>query len=131
MLVLPVLMAVFLGMATVGRLFLEHVAVGQAAEQGIQAWASGQTSGEAVAAVDQTLSRQGVAGATVTASQNGHVRTLTVAVPVTLWNTGKAAAVTASRTFVTLSSAQNPSPVSPPGGGGSGGPPVYHHFPMW
>lgn len=132
MLVLPVLMSVFLGLATVGRLFVAHVAVGEAAQQGIQAWETGQSSAAAEARVAQTLAGQGLTGASVTASQTGTVRTLTVAVPVTLWNNGKAATLTASRTFATLpSGTQSPQPVPHGGGGGAGGTAGYHHFPMW
>lgn len=132
MLVLPVLMAVFLGLATVGRLFLEHVAVGQAAQQGLQTWAAGQSTAAAETAVNQTLADQGLTGATVTASQSGSVRTLTVAVPVTLWNSRNPATITASRTFATLpSGTPAPKPVTHGGGGGGGGTAGYHHFPMW
>ncbi len=137
MLVLPVLMVVFLGLATVGGLFLDHVAVGQAAQQGLQTWAEGQSSRGAEADVNRVLASQGISGASITASRSSNVRTLRVSVPVRLWNTGKTATVTASRSMASLPApGQSPPPQGPPvttggGGGGGGTTIIYHHFPMW
>lgn len=146
MLVLPVLVAVFLGFATVASLFLGNMAVSQAAQNGVQALASGQSAAEVAQVVSETLQQEGYHGVpTTTTITSGNRQTVDVSLPYTLWNTGSSTSISAERTLTTLSNSNQKvsqsagggggsggttvSPVSTGGGGGNGGT-VYHHFPM-
>jgi Flp pilus assembly protein TadG len=140
MLVLPVLLAIFLGLATVGGMFFGQMDVSQAAEAGVQALAAGQGSAAVNGAVSGALLRTGYRGAppTTRTSISGGIRTVTVSIPFTLWNTGAAATLTAARTIAVGQGAPEPSSgngapgVGTSGGGSTGGGGyIYHHFPMW
>lgn len=131
-------MAVFLGIATVANLFLGNMAAGQAAEQGVVDWAGGGSTASVNLTVTQALQHDGYAGSAATTSltSNGTSKSVTVAVPVTLWNTGRLGMITASRTLTSspgVSSGSSAGGAPPPhqGGGGGGGGYIYHHFPMW
>ncbi len=134
LLVLPVLIAVFLGLATVTSLFLGKMAVSQAAEVGAQALVAGQSSSEVAQAVTDTLSQEGYQGTGVDTAEtiNGDSDTLRVSLPYTLWNTGTSTTISAVRTLTTMTGSSSSAGSS--GGGGSGGGSggyIYHHFPMW
>jgi type II secretory pathway pseudopilin PulG len=134
MLVLPILVAIFLGLATLVSLFLGHVAVTQAAEQGVQALAAGDNAQQVSQIVATTLNQEGYAGdPTTTSAVNGNSHSVTVSVPYTLWNTGGTTTIAASETLTTLSTAGSSGSATSAGGGGGGGSGgiVYHHFPMW
>lgn len=138
MLVLPVLIAVFLGIATVARLFLGNMAVSQAAELGVQAWSQGGSAASVDGVVNATLVQEGYhAQAATQLISTGTLRRVSVSVPVNLWNTGQVATVSASRTMVSAPAAGSTGGggVSNGGSGGSGngngGGYIYRHFPMW
>ncbi|WP_338055148.1 TadE/TadG family type IV pilus assembly protein [Sulfobacillus harzensis] len=136
LLVLPVLTAVFLGMVTVASLFLGNVAVSQAAEQGVRAWAGGASTASVTETVAAALRQEGISATPVTQFANqGSAKSVTVTVPFKLLNTGTIGSVSASRTITSAASApvgSGPSgPVGGGGGGQGGGGVVYHHFPRW
>ena len=137
-LVLPILVAVFLGLATVTSMFLGKMAVSQAAQNGVQAWAAGGSVLQVDQVVASTLNQEGYHGVpSTTASAQGNAKTVSVTVPYTLWSTGGATHIAVSRTLTILpkvTSQTSPSPVITVGGSsgyGGGGGYVYHHFPMW
>ena len=137
-LVLPILVAVFLGLATVTSMFLGKMAVSQAAQNGVQAWAAGDSVLQVDQVVASTLNQEGYHGVpSTTASAQGNAKTVSVTVPYTLWNTGGATHIAVSRTLTILpkvTSQKSPSPIITVGGSsgyGGGGGYVYHHFPMW
>ena len=130
LLVLPILIAVFLGLATVASLFLGKMAVSQAAEAGAQALASGQNQTAVARVVSNTLHQEGYQGTGFNTKEtiNGASDSVTVSLPYTLWNTGAATTLRAARTLTTVSGSGSSSGSS---GGGGGGGIIYHHFPMW
>ena len=133
---LPVLIAVFLGLATVASMMMGKMAVSQAAEQGVQALASGDSPATVNQVVTQTLQHNGVtAAATTSTVDHGSTKSVTVSLPYRLWNTGGSTVLSASRTLTTIASPASGSgsgASGPPAtGGGGGGGYVYHHFPMW
>jgi len=135
MLVLPILVLVFLGLATVVSLFMGNMAVSQAAELGAVAWSNGQNSADVDGVVNQTLSSEGYTGSPTTSlASDGDIKTVTVTIPMHLFNLGRAGSVSASRSVTSIAAPPTTSPTtsSPSGGGGSGGGGyIYHHFPMW
>lgn len=140
LLVLPVLVVVFLGLATVASLFMGNVAVSQAAEQGVLAWSTGDSTSAVGQVVNTALAQQGYRGTapTTTFVASGNMKTLTVSVPMKVLNLGTLSTVSSSRSITTVApQSVSPSPAPAPtsgGGGGShqgGGGTVYHHFPMW
>jgi Flp pilus assembly protein TadG len=133
LLVLPVLIAVFLGLATASSLFLGKIAVSQAAQNGVQAWAAGESPTQVDQVVEATLTSEGYdhAQSTISTTSNGASRTVAVSVPYRVLNTGATTSLAAERTFTMASSNPAPPPSSGSGGGGGGGGYVYHHFPMW
>lgn len=135
MLVLPVLVAVLLGLVTVGGLIVGNVAVGQAAEQGVQALATGQSATSVDQLVDQSLINEGFHQTpTVTQTNQGHMQEVMVSVPYPLLLTHQTATIEASRSIAMPPNNGGSSPPPPPSGsggnssGGSGGY-VYRHFP--
>lgn len=139
MLVLPVLVAVFLGLATVASVLMGKMAISQAAEQGAQELASGGNAALVNQIVSRTLTQEGFSGtATTQMTTNGLQKSVTVSMPFALWNTGGTTTLSASRTLTMLPSTStssgtsgNVSTAPPASGGGGGGGYVYHHFPMW
>jgi hypothetical protein len=135
-----VLFGIFVGVATLGGVFMVHVAVANAAEAGVQALANGQTPTQVTNVVASTLAQEGFDGVpTTTATNNGPTHAVTVSVPFQLWNTDTLATISATQTLTTLTSSAQGStsssttssptiiPIYVNGGGGY----VYHHFPMW
>ncbi|PSR20423.1 MAG: hypothetical protein C7B45_14940 [Sulfobacillus acidophilus] len=132
MLVLPILTAIFLGLATLVNLFLGHVAVTQAAEQGVQALAAGDNAQQVSQIVATALDQEGYQGnPTTSIVVDGNSQSVTVKVPYMLWNTGATTTIAASQTLTTLPSTQSAGSATSSGGGGGNGGVVYHHFPMW
>ncbi len=129
MLVLPVLIVVFLGVSTVASLFMGNMAASQAAEQGVVAWASGGSPSVVASVVSQTLVQEGYHVTPVTRlSSTDGVKSVSVLIPLNLWDSGRVATVAASRS---VSTGAGVAPVPSGGGGSGGGGYVYHHFPMW
>lgn len=127
------LVTVFLGMVTVASLVMGNMAVSQAAEDGVTAWASGASMSTVQTTVSSVLQQEGVAANPVTTLvSHGGQKSVTVSIPMKILNAGTLGTVTASRTIASLASAPSGGTVTggTAGGGGQGGV-VYHHFPRW
>ncbi len=131
LLVLPVLVTVFLGLVTVASLVMGNMAVSQAAQDGVTAWASGDSISSVEATVADVLQQEGVqANPVTTLVSHGGQKSVTVSIPMKILNTGTVGTVSASRTITALASPSSGGTVTGGTGRGQGGV-VYHHFPRW
>lgn len=135
--VLPVLLFVILAVVTVAGMVMEHMAVGQAAENGVEAWIKGHSTADVRTVVDNTLTAEGYhnqTGVTTTLTSQGTLHTVLVTFPEYAVGGTHVGQGGVARSMDFSASSEPTTPVGGgggAGGGGGGGGIIYHHFPMW